>query len=573
MPKEIWNQGRVTGLSAYEIYVKQHIASNPTLPVATEREWLASSLAMGNSLLLKFPASGSIITDDSIHYVTTIPLPRSSRLSAANTIVAQFFDGDAELDANAPSGRPWAIRVSDYGQTISNTSASHPSSGYHDPTLDEVPYQTPSELTDDQKKCLLNYSKILDGCIISPGTWADVTENPQNPYMDFQPNFSSGTDAVLRCHVKGKIDSDHRPWVLLTGFTIKNILDGVVGSDGSVNDLSDIEKKDGEFLGPAIFPWAAKVTFILPNAYAKYLSNGVYGRSIKSGASKTVTDTPIIDMRETDPGTYYGSGYSSRVLLFSTDTTDPRVSDSISNLTISGPAGSILTVYQKDSKYPPALYGTFASSDGSNYLNPLDVVAPGTVKMFNYATQAQMQAYQDDFPGTAAISRTTDGRLQFLDSDGDLSTLANTELAVGDIDYTNPNGSSVKANYAKVTIGSSSILALALGEGTSGSQYTISTSPSSMKATATDDNIAWSLLLEALANNKSIDILGARLKATKSSLIRPHGSTTDDGPYIIFGPGTGTGANFGLRLYISSTAPDPTDVPIGSIGIGWGLES
>ena len=40
MPKIIYNEGRVVGLSAYETYVKNHIAEDPNTPPASEREWL-----------------------------------------------------------------------------------------------------------------------------------------------------------------------------------------------------------------------------------------------------------------------------------------------------------------------------------------------------------------------------------------------------------------------------------------------------------------------------------------------------------------------------------------------------
>ena len=44
MPQEIWQEGRVVGLSAYEIYVKQHLSEYPDIPPATERQWLASNI-------------------------------------------------------------------------------------------------------------------------------------------------------------------------------------------------------------------------------------------------------------------------------------------------------------------------------------------------------------------------------------------------------------------------------------------------------------------------------------------------------------------------------------------------
>lgn len=51
MPKTIYNMGRVSGLSSYEIYVKQHDSVAPNEDPATEREWLASMMGMGSSMI------------------------------------------------------------------------------------------------------------------------------------------------------------------------------------------------------------------------------------------------------------------------------------------------------------------------------------------------------------------------------------------------------------------------------------------------------------------------------------------------------------------------------------------
>lgn len=558
MPKEIWNEGRVVGLSAYEIYVKQHVASGSDLPVASEREWLSSSLAMGNSLLLKCPVSPESIGPQD-HYFASIEFPSESRLAAANTIVAQFFDGDAVLD----SGSFWASRISDFGSAIANSESLHPS-GDLDPI--DVPSQPASDIDSDKKQALQNYMKIVDGVVINPGSWVDAASNP--PYSDFHPNYSSN-NAILRIHVKGNIDAEHRPWIIFTGFTIKNILAGVSGGDGSVDNLTSTEIADGEFLGPAIFPWAAKICFVVPNSYVRYLSNGSYVRTLANTPEASVEDSPIIDMRTTDPGTFYGTGYASRVSKFSSDTSDPRVSDIISSLVISGPGGSILTVYQKSDAYPPALYGTFADAEGDNYLNPLDVVAPGTIKMFNQASGADLKQYQDIFPGTTAMNKTSDGRIQLVDAAGNLINVA--DVSVGDIIYnTLDSSATVKANFVQITTGAKSVKALALGEGTNGSQYTISDNPSAISITSANssDNLTWRALLTALANNKALDLLGNRLKSAKQSLVLNHSPSANQGPYLEFGPESDK-----LRLYISDVAPSTSGVPVGSIGIGWGLES
>ena len=61
----------------------------------------------------------------------------------------------------------------------------------------------------------------------------------------------------------------------------------------------------------------------------------------------------------------------------------------------------------------------------------------------------------------------------------------------------------------------------------------------------------WNVLLEALSQNKTIDVLGSGLRGMKSS----------GDNYIQLGNG--------IRLYLSSTEPTGT-IPEGSLGIGWG---
>lgn len=83
-----------------------------------------------------------------------------------------------------------------------------------------------------------------------------------------------------------------------------------------------------------------------------------------------------------------------------------------------------------------------------------------------------------------------------------------------------------------------------------------------------NQNLSWSLLLEMLANNCSLDLLETRLKSAKSTLTQTEGSSAGQCPYLEFGP-----ENAKKRLYISSTAPvngsGGNEIPDGSIGIGW----
>ena len=713
MPREIWTEGRVCGLSAYETYVKQHLSEDPTTPPATEREWLASSLAMGSSMLLKVPATTNPATIGSEgHYYVDIPLPVDSKLAAANTIVAQFFEGEATFD----NENQWAVRITDYGQLISNTSTSSPSGTIAANQMSNVPRQTLSDWSKDKKNKLKNYMKIYDGLILQPGTW--TTWSGSTPKKDFQANLSRPYPTV-RLHIRGTIASDAEPYVLLTGFTIRTVLAGTVGQDTVLESGSP---QDGDFLGPAVFPWAAKIVFCVPSSYITYLSNELYDRTIDTNRVK-VKDKAIVDMQRTKPETYYDpSTYAGNAAKHSANTTNPRKQYTVNAMYVADDVGkeAVLTVYQKSTAYPPALYGTYVSSDGTNYLNPLDVVAPGTVKMFyNQANATEMANYENTFPGTTAINKTADGKLQILNSNGVLTDIVSTQysrfynqdsgtgfvfadttfvtnpvtykpmeldqhnnplagqltdthrptllkvitgtdnghnhkyaLALSDNISVDPvGGSTVGVRMSKTPERDKSIQSNNMSTDTSGNPtgyikkytechqggqqqihlitnkvplYTLDGIEIALKyfknvaKQGTDDvypwnhvepillqtewtetdgpktfnNLNWATLIAALQTNRSIDILGERLKSIKHTSSLPHNSNVQGqestGPFIEFGPTqtsiiskysrkttaeTPEAYETPIRLYVTISAPPTTNVPEGSIGIGWGLDT
>lgn len=571
MPKEIWNEGRIVGLSAYEVYVKQHLSEDPLTPPATEREWLASSLAMGTSMLLKVP---NVDQGAKEHKYVDIFLPINTKLAAANTIVAQFFDGDATFDGD------WAVRVTDYGQLISNTEAASPSGAVG--PQGTIPTQTLSEWSDTRKNQLKDYLRIYDGIVIQPGTWIDSEVKP--PQKDFQANLGSVYPRI-RLHVRGKISTN--PLILLTGFTIRSVLAGVVGQDTVTESGSP---QDGDFLGPAVFPWSAKIVFCVPSSYITYFESGGYERRLKtptaeasSDTSKLIQDTAVIDMQATKPETFYNN-YSSYYAKFTNDSTNPRYQYKVDEFqTLGDPptdGEAVLTIYQKKAIYPPAMYGTFVGETGYHYLNPIDVVAPGTVKVFYNQSATVLKDYQNTFPGTTGMNRKADGTIQVLNSNGDIVDVAGLE-----INYISNNGTSFETPVSTLTgdnrprmirikTGQKSVWALMMstniadGASTAPTAVTVSKKPSASTAITltsanSDDNIAWSSLLEALRHNKPIDLLGTRLKSAKQSLVKARNA----GPYLEFGPD-----NAPLRLYITDTAPSTAGVPEGSIGIGWGFQ-
>lgn len=101
MPKQIYNEGRVVGLSAYESYVRRKLADDENAIVASEREWLASTLGMGASLLLHVDANTQMTVPSSsspgLRYCD-FPFPKSSKLGAASTIIMSFFDGTGDFN-------------------------------------------------------------------------------------------------------------------------------------------------------------------------------------------------------------------------------------------------------------------------------------------------------------------------------------------------------------------------------------------------------------------------------------------------------------------------------------------
>ena len=101
--QEIFNEGRVVGLSAYEVYVRHHMeeyGDDPDNPPASEREWLASSISLGTSILLKITpetanySESCTVTGGDLkegeYWGIEITLPTKSRLCAANTIIAAY---------------------------------------------------------------------------------------------------------------------------------------------------------------------------------------------------------------------------------------------------------------------------------------------------------------------------------------------------------------------------------------------------------------------------------------------------------------------------------------------------
>lgn len=264
MPNIIYNEGRVVGFSAYEIYLRQHLAElGDAIPPASEREWLSSMLAGGSALLIKIPAllAGAVGTTNDWYYLD-IPLPATSpnvsRLCAANTIEGYLFDGHGNYsNANCPLV---ATSVKDYGDLIANNSVSAPPAQANDTTSIDVSDTAISGKVHTAKL----YTKIIDGVVIQPGTWSANTsaDNPPEKYL--KADLQKSPTIRLQIAVESNVDFDEDVEILLVGWTNRSVVVGEVGQDMAAQS-STPSPLDGDFLGPAMFPWASKIVFTTPS--------------------------------------------------------------------------------------------------------------------------------------------------------------------------------------------------------------------------------------------------------------------------------------------------------------------
>lgn len=356
--KQLWNEGRVVGLSAYEIYVKQTLAEDPDKEPASEREWLASTIATGSSVLIKWQATVSPQSLSSTRHepqVIEFSLPENSRLCAANTLIASYFRGDAELEA----GTRFARKVVDYGPLIPNNSIKHPATDSNVISTDTVPVWTDleTETNDQEVAAVASYLNVVDGVAIQPGNW-NVSDSG-TPSVMLAPNMTKSP--VLRFLVNGPIYQEF--WMLVTGLTIRGVISGTSSLDGSENTHAP---EDGDFLGPAVFPWASKIILTMPNEAVSTILRPQYERSIANNEQKYIDSSSIVDLDDV-----YWRYFNNHQ--------DTRVSMNVIRYPYKG--ASVLTAYSRDNNLNPALYISTANYVGKDYLYPIDIVSPGTIKM------------------------------------------------------------------------------------------------------------------------------------------------------------------------------------------------
>ena len=361
MPRTIWNEGRVVGFSAYEEYVRLSIGADPDTPPSSEKEWLASTLAYGTSMLL-WVAPDYLDPSSAGYHYRDIQFPDNCNLCGANTIIASFFDGEGGKMSNLG----WAQTVESYGSLINNNSTSSPS-GTVGPTGTIPPASIDSSAVSATTVLRLqNYLKIFDGIIIQPGVWSTNSDTP--PAKDFTPTLSE--KPRIRLGFSGPINEGF--WVLLTGFTDRGIINVLSNHTTAVSSEAP---QNGDFLGPGTYPWAAKVLFSITTNQMNIVTNSGYARSLPSTATaESVSDAPIIDVQSFDMNSYYHDAFSNSSVLMN-----------VTQISFINNYGAIMALYQNEELLPGALYTSRVASGftGAKSLYPVDVVAPGTVKMFN----------------------------------------------------------------------------------------------------------------------------------------------------------------------------------------------
>lgn len=266
--REIYNEGRVVGLSSYELYVRQFLSSNPhgALPI-DEKEWLSASLSANCSMILRVSAGTTRGYHD---YV----LPEGSSLCGCTAIYGSCFEGEVTLDETST----WATAVSDYGRLVNNIASSHPVTPG---TPEYVPAkQDAATITPTYANRCIEFLKVSAAMMFQPGEWKyntqdeiwlnegneeiltesseeiDLPQLNEATFMSLDPNLTER--GFIRLSIINDLTED--VYILFSGFTYSNLVGGQVGID-QVDALKDVA--NGDFLGPAKFPWGCKITLIV----------------------------------------------------------------------------------------------------------------------------------------------------------------------------------------------------------------------------------------------------------------------------------------------------------------------
>lgn len=246
--KQIYNEGRVVGLSSYELYVRQFLSTNPEGTPLSEREWLAATIATNKSMILRIPGGTTVGTHD-------YELPLTSSLRACTVIYGSMFEGSVELSEDGY----WATSVTDYNQLINNTASLHP---FTPGTPESVPaHEVLWPLSDMIKLRATNYMRIREAAVIQPGRWVEAPPGSELGAI-LQPDLNR--PGFVRVFVTEELTSD--VYIHLFGFVNSEIYKG---QETVLVTGETARPQDGDFLGPEVYPWACPVTLLITNAIQK----------------------------------------------------------------------------------------------------------------------------------------------------------------------------------------------------------------------------------------------------------------------------------------------------------------
>lgn len=524
--RQIWNEGRVVGLSAYEIYVRHMMSEfGDNTHILTEREWLASTLGDGISMILKIPSG----TKKGIVEYT---LPSNSLLCGCTGIIsASIFNGSVEVDKDG-----WATKVNSYGPIYESTDGN---------SVENLENWDISNLS-----IMKDFIKIVDGVVYQPSV------EGVEPY---KPDLTK--NGVIRLRISEDIVTD--VYVLFTGFLNKQLVLGLYKLDS--NPLVPENPQNGDFLGPEMYPWATKIIFSVPNEVYQLINRYSYTREFKIGeTSKSVESKSIIDFESKDPNEYYEERFRNSKIPINVE----RLT------TVDDKGASVLGTYQLHKYYPPALYGAKVTETGDQTISPIDIVSPGSVKVFEDRDVAM--TYPDAVPNVYSIYMDKDNDDMYL-IDEEAAESGELPVPIGPKIETVNEGTDTSPKYISRTFKGNTSNPR---EEIKSISY-IDTDGNDLNTDGTNgeivdvDKINWTTLLLALGANKVFDLLGEALRGIKNN-----------GVFDLKGTGQNklsggldvskvikTGKNYiefnGLRLYISSSVPTDSDIPVGSIGIGW----
>ena len=267
--KTLYNEGRVVGLSAYELYVKTMLSRNPMASILSESQWLAASLSTNNSMILK-------VAKNTLPGYHDYMLPEGSDLCGCTCMFASVFEGEVVTDENDM----WATSVDDYGRLISNNGEIHPRTpGMPEDVPVKIDYREIPETFLRQSR---EYMKISTGLMLQPGSWTDnvfyetlllpngealLTPDNQEilaPLANEDAKMTLRVDLSKRGFIRLLFDEEIEEdfYIFFHGLSYKNILAGMSGFD---NLLNTDDPENGDFLGPQSFPWAVHIIFLYTN--------------------------------------------------------------------------------------------------------------------------------------------------------------------------------------------------------------------------------------------------------------------------------------------------------------------